>query len=114
VPEEDVVATVLSYVESERPDDPLIQVDDGVWVKHSNYYGMTIGGAVYYYALLPHASFDPRSRGVVTVDQVQVIHDLDDPGFRIIIYTITSPAHNVTKPEFEPANETVIRVKRNA
>jgi len=95
--EEDIVTTILSYVDSERPDDPLIQVDDGVWVKRSNYQGVTIGSVVYYYALLPHASFDPLSRGAVSADQVQIIRILDDPGFRILIYTITGPLGNVKR-----------------
>lgn len=93
--EQDVIATVLSYVESERPDDPLIQVDDGVWVKRSNYSGVTIGRTVYYYALLPHASFDPLSRGLVSADQVQVIHVLDYAEFRILIYVVTGPARSL-------------------
>jgi len=85
---DEVVATVLSYVENERPDDLLIQVDDGVWAKRSNYFGIAVGGTVYYYAVFPHASFDPLSRGAVSMDQVRIIRTVGAPGFRIIIYVI--------------------------
>ncbi len=92
---EEVVATVLSYVENERPDDPLVQVADGVWAKRSNYFGITIGGTVYYYALFPHASFDPLSRGAVSRDQVRIVRTLGESGFRIIIYVIRAPGRDL-------------------
>jgi hypothetical protein len=86
---------IRSYVEGNRADDPLIELPSGAWVKSSNYDGVTIGGEVYYYILLPHQSFDPLSRGAVTPDAVTNVDEISDGESVIIIYTLTHPATNV-------------------
>ncbi|MFQ6057980.1 MAG: hypothetical protein ACE5MB_03745 [Anaerolineae bacterium] len=84
----DFAEVVMAYVEGRRGDDPLVQLDENVWVKSSNYYGVRIDGVVYYYCLLPHASFDPLSRGEVDREAVRVRKVISEPEFTIIIYTI--------------------------
>jgi hypothetical protein len=88
VPADRVTRTILAYLEDSWSDDPLIEVQSGVWVKSSNYYGVTIAGAVYYYAMTSHQSFDPLSRGVVTLDAVEIVREIHDGEFTVIIYTI--------------------------
>lgn len=69
--------------------DPLITTPDGHQVKSSNYNGVMIGGVVYYYSLAPHISYDPLSRGEVTMNQIVVKERIEaDEGFPILVYTI--------------------------
>lgn len=84
----DVATVVMAYVESQRENDPLVQLGEEVWVKSSNYYGVEINGVVYYYCLFPHASFDPLCRGEVGREAVRVWKVISEPEFTIIIYTI--------------------------
>ena len=92
----DVVSRVLAYADGMQPDDRLIQVQEGVWVKASNYYGVAIGGVRYYYAIGPHASFDPLSRGVVSRAQIQVVYEDRSPEFDLLIYVIPDPPYNMS------------------
>lgn len=84
----DLTSTILSYIENEREDDPLVQVSGGIWAKRSNVEGISINGTRYYYALLPHASFDPLSRGQVSLDDIQIVQEIREGEFTILIYTI--------------------------
>jgi hypothetical protein len=92
---ERVTQSILPYVEGDRPDDSLIEVQAGVWVKSSNYRGVTIDGVVYYYAILPHQSFDPLSRGAVAPGAVEIVTEIRDRDFAIVIYRITNDATRV-------------------
>jgi len=83
----DPVIIVMEYVEGVRVDS-LVQLDEFVWVKASNYHGVEVNGRRYYYQLSPHASFDPLSRGVVDPQQVRVWKVIRDAGFTITIYTL--------------------------
>ncbi len=84
----DLFRTIVSYIDSEREDDPLVQVRPGIWAKRSNVEGVLINGTRYYYALLPHASFDPLSRGEVSLDDIQIVQEISEGDFTIVIYTI--------------------------
>lgn len=87
-PLEQTVREVLSYVSDMRPDDSLVQVEEGVWVKKSNVHGVRIGSETFYYSLAPHMSYDPLSRGDVGEGEIRVVFSdgqLDPP---VIIYTI--------------------------
>lgn len=80
---------VLSYATTWRGPalDPLITLPSGVQVKSSNYRGVVIDGVTYYYNLAPHASYDPLARGVMSIDQVQIVAVVGDPPDRVLIYT---------------------------
>lgn len=84
----DVAVVITGYVEGQFGDDPLVQLEENVWVKSSNYYGVEINGVVYYYCLFPHASFDPLCRGEVGWEAVRAWTVISEPEFTIIIYTI--------------------------
>ncbi len=86
----DPAIIVMEYVEGTRAD-PLVQLDEFVWVKASNYYGVEVNGRRYYYRLSPHASFDPLSRGVVNLEEVRVWKVIRDAGFTVTIYTLQTP-----------------------
>lgn len=81
-----VVDEVLSYVETQREDDPLMEVESGIWVKTSNVKGVKVNGDTYYYSLWPHMSFDPVARGEVTEDEVDVVYEDDDSDMPLVIY----------------------------
>lgn len=86
----DPAAIVMEYVDGRRTD-PLLQLDDFVWVKASNYRGVEIDGQTYYYRLAPHASFDPLSRGAVDERTVRIWKLIRDTEFTVIIYTLEMP-----------------------
>jgi len=88
VPIQPLSQIILSYIENEREDDPVIQIKAGVWAKRSNVEGISIDGIRYYYAILPHASFDPLSRGEVSLDDIHIVQEITEGDFKIIIYTI--------------------------
>jgi hypothetical protein len=87
-PDADPAAVILGYLDQERGDDPLVQVSGQVWAKASNFNGVVIGGQVFYYRLLPHASFDPLGRGAVSERDVVVWQVIEDGEFTIVIYTL--------------------------
>jgi hypothetical protein len=89
---ERVANTILSYIDGQRAGDALLEIQEGVWVKSSNYGGVTIDGAVYYYAIVTHQSFDPLSRGAVTAGAIEIVTEIDDGDFPIVIYRITNDA----------------------
>jgi hypothetical protein len=84
----DPAAVILSYLNQERDDDPLIQVSGQVWAKTSNFSGVMIGGQVFYYRLLGDASFDPLSRGAVSEHDVVVWQVIDDGDSTIVLYML--------------------------
>lgn len=60
----EIGATVRGYATQYQPTaDPLVTMSDGVQVKSSNYYGVEVDGARYYYRFLGSYSADPISRG---------------------------------------------------
>ena len=86
--DDDVATVIMGYVEGQSKDDPLVELEENVWVKSSNYHGVEINGVVYYYCLFPHASFDPLCRGEVGREAVRPWKVIGEPEFTIIIYTI--------------------------
>jgi hypothetical protein len=86
-----ITETVLSYVEGQRDDDPLVEVRNGVWAKSSNYNGVVIAGQTYYYGIFPHQSFDPFTRGIVAADAVRIVREISNREFTVIIYVIINP-----------------------
>jgi hypothetical protein len=86
--DDDVATVIMGYVEGQSKDDPLVELEENVWVKSSNYHGVEINGVVYYYCLFPHASFDPLCRGEVGREAVRTWKVIGEPEFTIIIYTI--------------------------
>jgi hypothetical protein len=85
---EKIKEEVLSYVSETRDDDPLIEVESNIFVKESNYKGVTINNQTYYYSLFPHMSYDPVSRGEITREDVEIIYKDNDAEISVIIYTI--------------------------
>lgn len=83
----DPTTIIMEYVEGTRTD-VLLQLDDFIWVKASNYRGIEIDGQTYYYLLSPHASFDPLSRGIVDEQTVHVWKVIRGADFTVVIYTI--------------------------
>ncbi len=91
----DPTSVILSYLDHERADDPLIQVGNHIWIKASNVNGVVIGGQTFYYRLSPDASFDPVSRGAADPRDLviwQVIHAEDSQ--IVIIYTLGPAARH--------------------
>jgi len=83
------VKHIASFINTLRVDDPLITLASGVQVKRSNYYGITLGGATYYYNIWPHQSFGPLGRGEVPPEKVNILYqETSDPKFSFTIYTI--------------------------
>ncbi len=93
---DEVTRIILSYLDDNRPDDPLVEVRSGVWAKSSNYHGVMIGGTCYYYALLPDQSFDPLSRGAVGPGDIQIVREIHDVDSTVIIYTLARPGAGST------------------
>lgn len=85
---EKVIAEMTSYVTQHRDDDPLMEVEPGVWVKTSNVKGINIDGETYYYSLAPHMSYDPVSRGEMSEEDVNVVYWDDDPEVSLLIYKL--------------------------
>lgn len=87
------ISAVLGYalVWKGEADDPSIALPSGIVVKSSNYRGVVVGGATYYYNLAPRLSYDPLARGEVTRDQIQVVAVVGDAPNRVMIYTVRSP-----------------------
>lgn len=85
---EKIVDDVTSYVTQHRDDDPLVEVEADVWVKTSNVKGIDIEGETYYYSLAPHMSYDPVSRGEMSVEDVDIVYWDDDPEVPLLIYKI--------------------------
>lgn len=90
VVKEDVIDKVKSYIIDHREDDPLVEVDNDLWIKQSNVEGIVINGERYYYSLIPHMSFDPVSVGKVTPDSINIVYQSDESDdFPIVIYTVS-------------------------
>jgi len=89
-PNSDPIAVILSYADREQGlDDPLVQIDDQIWAKSSNVYGVAIGAQVFYYQLVGDTSFDPLSRGTVAPSEVVFFwRTIDDDAGDIIIYLL--------------------------
>lgn len=85
--QEKIVQRVLEYAKTEKENDPFIEIEPNLWIKQSNYEGVKIGGIVYYYSLFPHMSYDPVSRGEISVEEIEIIYIEDDQDFSIAIYT---------------------------
>jgi DNA/RNA endonuclease YhcR with UshA esterase domain len=83
-----IVEKMLGYIEGEQADDPLVEVEDGIFVKSSNVHGILIDGTRYYYSLFPHMSFDPVVAAKIGEEQVTIFYQDDDPAFPVIIYTV--------------------------
>jgi hydroxymethylpyrimidine pyrophosphatase-like HAD family hydrolase len=84
---EKIKEEVLSYVSETRDDDPFIEVESNIYVKESNYKGITINEQTYYYSLFPHMSYDPVTRGEIDRVDVNIIYKDSDAEIPIIIYT---------------------------
>jgi hypothetical protein len=84
----EVKEEVLSYISETRDDDPFIEVESNIFIKESNYKGITINDKTYFYSLSPHMSYDPVTRGEVEIEDVNVIYNDNDAEAPVIIYTI--------------------------
>lgn len=80
--------TLLSYVETLRPDDALIEVRSGVQAKRSNVHGIRLQDRTVYYDIAGHQSFGPLATGKVRESQVQILWRLDDGPFRVLFYSL--------------------------
>lgn len=79
---------VKTYIVQQREDDPLVEIEPGVWVKTSNISGVQVDGTTYYYNLSPHMSFDPVSRGLLKPSMIDVVYKDKDPDVSYIIYKL--------------------------
>jgi hydroxymethylpyrimidine pyrophosphatase-like HAD family hydrolase len=84
---EKITKEVLSYVSTTREDDPFIEVESNIFIKESNYKGITINDQTYYYSLSPHMSYDPVSRGKMDLEDVNIIYNDNNAEIPVIIYT---------------------------
>lgn len=90
-------AVIMGFVDG-RSDiaDPLVKLRDGIFVKTSNLNGIQIGPSRYFYSLAPESSFDPVSRGVMTLAQVEIVSQINDSdGFHITIYRAKSGRNGI-------------------
>ncbi len=79
---------LLSYVDTFRPEDALIEVRPGVQAKRSNVHGISLEDRTVYYDIAGHQSFGPLASGKVRESQVQVLWRLDDGPFRVLFYSL--------------------------
>lgn len=84
---EKIKKEVLSYISETRDDDPFIEVESNIFIKESNYKGITINGKTYFYSLSPHMSYDPVTRGEMDREDVKVIYNDKNAEIPAIIYT---------------------------
>lgn len=86
--EQDLAETILWYLDTWREDDdPLVTLPQGAQAKASNYYGVEVGGARYYYQVTHHVSFDPWRLGRVADYEVVSVLSPHSPD-EVIIYRI--------------------------
>lgn len=88
---EKVVEVVGSYADRQRDDDPLIEVEPGIWAKQSNVKGVEIDGVTYYYNLSPHMSYDPVSRNAVRKRDITIVYEDGDTEVPMVIYKLRNP-----------------------
>lgn len=80
-----IIDLVMAYVNEEKENDPLIEIEPDIWVKQSNIEGVDINGTTYYYSLFPHMSYDPVAAGKLSVEEVEVL--MRDETLPLTIYT---------------------------
>lgn len=85
---EKIKEEVLSYVSDTRDDDPFMEVGSNIFVKESNYKGITFNDQTYYYSLFPHMSYDPVTRGEFDREDVNVIYKDNHSDISVTIYTL--------------------------
>jgi hypothetical protein len=79
---------VLSYVQTLRPDDPLVPVRPGVEAKRSNVQGVRLGSRTVYYDIVGHQSFGPLASGRVREADVDILSREGTPPFVVLVYTL--------------------------
>ena len=79
---------VLSYVESYRANDALVEVRPGVEAKRSNVEGVRLDGRTVYYDVLSHQSFGPLRSGRVGRDDVHILSREGDGPVAVVIYAL--------------------------
>jgi hypothetical protein len=84
----DELDVVLSYADSLRPDDPLVEVRPGVSAKRSNVEGVRLGGRTVYYDLSAHQSFGPLRAGKATPADVVVLARQGQGDFELVVYAL--------------------------
>jgi hypothetical protein len=77
---------VLSYVETLRPDDPLVEVRPGVQTKRSNVEGVHLEDRTVYYDIVGHQSFGPLASGRVGERDVDILSREGAPPFVVLVY----------------------------
>lgn len=68
--------------------DPLVEVQPGISVRESNVRGFSLNDTVYYYYVVGNQNFDPLSRGMFSLDQVEVVLRDEAGPLPVVIYTI--------------------------
>jgi hypothetical protein len=68
--------------------DPMIEIKPGITVHSSNIRGFRFQGHIYYYYVEGAVNYDPLSRGLLRLDQVEIVLR-DESGVRpIVIYRV--------------------------
>lgn len=71
-------------------DDPLIDVAPGVTARSSNVRGFTLNNVTYYYYVEGSENFDPLSRSVIGLREVDIVFRDTESPVPLTIYTIVS------------------------
>lgn len=78
---------IFSYISDLREDDPLIEVEQDIWIKRSNIEGIEIDEQTYFYTLFPHMSYDPVIRGEVASEDIEIVYERDGE-IPVLIYKL--------------------------
>jgi hypothetical protein len=96
------LAVVLSYVDSLRPDDGVVEARPGVSAKRSNVEGVRLGGRTVHYDLVGHQSFGPLRAGKVTQADVVVLAREGQGDFKVVIYALEREAAHAASKAWPP------------
>lgn len=91
--EADVLRTAVWSRVGGAVSDPVIEVAPGVTVRSSAVRGFELNGATFYYYFEGRPGFDPLSRGVVSLDTIEVVARDTDGERTLVIYRILQESH---------------------